>query len=84
MEYNNPKNKDKIKEINKFGLDYEKGRPNYLLEAFKWSLVVIVAIFIALVLRAYVFEWVVVDGPSMENTLYSRQVLFVNKIVYTF
>ncbi|MEN2776959.1 signal peptidase I [Acetivibrio clariflavus] len=84
MEYNNSKNKDKVKEMDKFGLDYEKERPNYLIEAFKWSLVVIVAIFIALILRAYVFEWVVVEGPSMENTLYSRQVLFVNKIVYTF
>lgn len=85
MEYtNNPKNKAKVKEPDKFGLDYEKEKPNYLIEALKWCLVVIIAVFIALVLRAYVFEWVVVEGPSMENTLYSRQVLFVNKIVYTF
>lgn len=85
MEFtNNPKNKEKDKEFDKFGISYENEKPNYMIEALKWSLVVIVAIFIALVLRAYVFEWVVVEGPSMENTLYSRQVLFVNKIVYSF
>lgn len=81
---NNPKNSDRTKELDKFGIDFEKEKPNYLIEAFKWSLVVIISIFIALVLRAYVFEWVVVEGPSMENTLYSRQVLFVNKIRYNF
>lgn len=85
MEFtNNPKNKDKAKEFDKFGINYENEKPNYLTESLKWCLVVIIAIFIALVLRAYVFEWVVVEGPSMENTLYSRQVLFVNKILYSF
>jgi len=29
-----------------------------------------------------VFEWVVVQGQSMENTLYNNEVLFVSKLNY--
>lgn len=85
MEFtNNPENSDKGKELDKFGINYENEKPNYFKETLKWVLVVIISIFIALVLRAFVFEWVVVQGHSMENTLYNRQVLFVNKIGYVF
>jgi len=79
---NNPGNRDKEKELDKFGINYENEKPNYFKEALKWLLVVVVSVIIALVLRAFVFEWVVVQGQSMENTLYNRQVLFVNKIGY--
>lgn len=85
MEFtNSPKNRDKEKELDKFGINYENEKPNYFKETLKWILVVIFSIIIALVLRAFVFEWVVVQGQSMENTLYNKQVLFVNKMGYNF
>ena len=84
MEFTNNPNKDKEKELDKFGINYENEKPNYFKEIFKWLFVIIVSIIIALVLRSFVFEWVIVQGQSMENTLYNRQVLFVNKIGYTF
>lgn len=85
MEFtNNPENRDKDKELDKFGINYENEKPNYFIETLKWIFVVIISIIIALVLRAFVFEWVVVQGPSMENTLYNQQVLFVNKMRYNF
>lgn len=79
-------NQDKVQNNElekKFSVNYENEKPNYFKEILKWILVIIVSVFIALVLRAYVFEWVIVQGQSMENTLYNRQVLFVNKIGYT-
>lgn len=68
----------------KFGANFEAEKPNYFKEILKWIFVILIAVVIALILRAFVFEWVVVQGQSMENTLYSRQVLFVNKLEYKF
>ncbi|MFZ5988454.1 MAG: signal peptidase I [Bacillota bacterium] len=88
MEFNknsinlNKKHQEELEK--KFGANFEIQKPNYLKEVIKWILVIIVAIAIALVLRAFVFEWVVVQGQSMENTLYNRQVLFVNKLEYMY
>ena len=42
------------------------------------------AVIIALILRNFAFEWVVVSGQSMENSLYESQVLFVNKLGYIY
>jgi len=64
--------------------DVKAVKPNYLKEACKWLLLIIAAMFVALILRTYVFEWVVVDGKSMENTLHDEEVLFVSKINYRF
>lgn len=69
---------------NKFGNGYEVEKPNYLYAILTWVFVIVLSVFIALLLRAYVFEWVIVDGQSMENTLYNRQVLLVNKIEYKY
>ncbi len=80
-----PDNQDDIHDNGleeKFAVNYENEKPNYFKELLKWIMVIIVSVFIALVLRAYVFEWVIVQGQSMENTLYNHQVLFVNKIGY--
>ena len=68
----------------KFGSGFEAQKPNYLKEVFKWFFVVIVAVVIALILRAHVFEWVIVQGHSMEKTLYDKQVLFINKLEYRY
>ncbi|WP_010250374.1 signal peptidase I [Acetivibrio cellulolyticus] len=86
MEFNkNPENQDKAydKELEKkFGVNYENEKPNFTKELLKWLLVIVVSVIIALMLRAFVFEWVIVQGQSMENTLYNHQVLFVDKIGY--
>jgi signal peptidase I len=82
MDFNNIENQDKDKKFEKFDVKSEDRKPNYLYEFFKWFLFIIVSIIITLVIRAFVFEWVIVQGRSMENTLYDRQVLYVNKIGY--
>lgn len=84
MDFSNMENQDKENKLKKFDLKYKDKKPNYLFEFFKWFLFIIVSIIITLVIRAFVFEWVIVQGRSMENTLYDRQVLFVNKIGYKF
>lgn len=42
----------------------------------------IMALLLALVIKAFVIETVQVDGPSMEPTLVTGQRLFINKVVY--
>ena len=68
----------------KFGVGYEAQKPNYLKEIVKWIVVIIISVLLALLLRAFVFEWVIIQGQSMENTIYNKQVLFINKIEYSF
>lgn len=68
----------------KFGPGLDVKRPNLFKEFIKWILVISGAVFVALFLRSFVFEWVIVDGASMENTLYNRQVLFIDKFDYIF
>jgi len=58
----------------KFGTNFQAEKPKYFKEIVKWILLIVVALFTALLLRAYVFEWVVVQGQSMENTLYNNEV----------
>ncbi|UOR13180.1 signal peptidase I [Halobacillus amylolyticus] len=43
---------------------------------------VLLALLLALVLRSYLFASYVVDGESMEPTLYDGNLLMVNKVVY--
>lgn len=64
----------------KFGTNFHAEKPKYFKEIVKWICIIIIALLTALLLRAYVFEWVVVQGKSMENTLYTDQVLFVSKL----
>jgi signal peptidase I len=66
----------------KFGTEPLNGKPNYKKEFIRWLLWIILLLFIALLTKAYVFEWVLVDGSSMENTLEDHQTLFVNKLAY--
>lgn len=46
--------------------------------------VVAFSLLLALLIRAFVMQVVVVDGPSMEPTLLSGQRLIINKLVYRF
>ncbi|NLD51021.1 MAG: signal peptidase I [Clostridiaceae bacterium] len=80
--YTDIKSEQELKK--KFGSGFEVDKPNYLSAIMVWALVIVLSVVIALILRAYVFEWVIVDGQSMENTLYNRQVLFINKLEYKY
>lgn len=63
---------------------YTEKKPRYLKEILQWILVALLAFAVAISIRAYVFEFVVVDGPSMENTLFTGQRLLVYKLGYEF
>ncbi|HLQ73903.1 MAG TPA: signal peptidase I [Bacillota bacterium] len=56
-----------------------KSSNNSLLE---WSKVIIVALALAFLVRTFLFTPIVVDGPSMQPTLYDRDQMIVNKITY--
>ncbi|HHY44576.1 MAG TPA: signal peptidase I [Firmicutes bacterium] len=45
---------------------------------------VLIALLIAILVRAFVIERFLVDGPSMEPTLWDSQSLLVNKLAYKF
>lgn len=53
-------------------------------EVATWILTLALAAILALGIRAYVFEIVRVEGPSMEPTLQSGQMLLVTKFDYMF
>ncbi|MDI3316468.1 MAG: signal peptidase I [Bacillota bacterium] len=57
----------------------ERGRP--VRDALE---VILVALLIAVGVRAFVLEAFVVEGPSMEPTLYSEERLLVFKLAYLF
>ena len=44
-----------------------------------WVICILTAVVVALLLRLFVFELVLVDGPSMQPTLYSNQTVVVEK-----
>ena len=48
----------------------------------QWVCIVIIALLISLLIRGYVFEFVTVEGPSMQNTMFSGQRLIVYKLGY--
>jgi len=60
----------------------EKNKNGIVVEFFQWIKVILTAIVIALVVRAFLFEPVIVLGSSMENTLFSNERLIVSKITY--
>ena len=49
-----------------------------------WVLSIIIAVVVALLLRFFVFEFIRVDGKSMEPTLYSNEYVFMEKVSYWF
>lgn len=55
-----------------------------LKEVFQWVFSIGIALVVALAIRAYVFEPVLVDGHSMDNTLADGQRLFQYKLGYKF
>lgn len=49
-----------------------------------WLISLAAAIVIALALRFFVFEFIRVDGPSMEPTLYTDEYVFMERVTYWF
>ena len=60
----------------------EKKKKSVKREIFEWILTVVVAVLIALPIRAFIFELVRVDGGSMDNTLANGEIMFVTKYDY--
>jgi signal peptidase I len=56
---------------------------NWKKEVFEWAEAIIIAVVIAFIIRTFFFTLVLVDGPSMENTLHTGDRLFVNRFRYT-
>ncbi|HBN82464.1 MAG TPA: signal peptidase I [Clostridiales bacterium] len=61
----------------KLGRNKETG---ILYEIWQWIKAILAAVIIALVIRGFVFEPVLVDGPSMEPTLYTGEKLILYKL----
>lgn len=59
-------------------------KDNRRREAKGWVISLVAAVVIALVLRFFVFEFIRVDGPSMEPTLYTDEYVFTEKVTYWF
>lgn len=45
---------------------------------------VVIALIVALFVRTFLFSPIIVDGPSMQPTLYSKDQMIVDKITYRF
>ena len=60
----------------------EKKEKSLTREILEWILTIVVAIAIALPIRAFGFELVRVDGESMDNTLANGEIMFVTKYDY--
>lgn len=53
-------------------------------EVKDWLISIVVAVVLAFLIRQFVVELYIVDGPSMRPTLQSQQRLVVNKFIYSF
>lgn len=57
---------------------------NRTKELYDWLKAIIIAALIALLVRTFLFSPIIVDGPSMQPTLYDRDQMIVNKFIYKF
>ena len=51
-------------------------------EAKDWIVSIVVAVVLAFLIREFIVELYIVDGPSMQPTLQSQERLVVNKFIY--
>ena len=51
-------------------------------EWMDWIKLIVVALIIALIVRKFFFSPIIVDGPSMQPTLYDQDKMIVNKFIY--
>lgn len=64
--------------------DKTSKKNNIFKEIIQWISVIALAVVIALLVRGFVFEFVLVDGPSMQNTMFTGERLLVYKLGYEF
>ncbi len=57
-----------------------KGTNNW----YDWIKAFVIALLLALIVRKFFFSPIIVDGPSMQPTLYDRDQMIVNKFIYNF
>lgn len=53
-------------------------------ERTAWFKIIIIALIFAVIVRKFIFSPIIVDGPSMQPTLYDRDQMVVNKFIYHF
>lgn len=53
-------------------------------EWLSWIKIIVFALIFALVVRKFLFSPIIVDGPSMQPTLYTQDQMIVNKLHYHF
>ncbi|HLS07215.1 MAG TPA: signal peptidase I [Bacillota bacterium] len=53
-------------------------------EWYEWTKALLIAFAIAFIIRMFLFSPIIVDGPSMQPTLYDRDRMIVNKFIYRF
>ncbi len=53
-------------------------------EARDWIVSIVIAVVLAFLIRTFIVELYIVDGPSMRPTLESHERLVVNKFIYRF
>jgi signal peptidase I len=63
-------------------VEQPKARPSGARVFFDWVIVVLVALFVAFVVRTFVLAHFVVEGESMYSTLDTGDRVFVNKLSY--
>jgi|SRR5699024_1269937 len=51
-------------------------------EWFDWIRLFVIALVFALIVRKFFFSPIIVDGPSMQPTLYDQDQMIVNKFIY--
>ena len=61
----------------------EKRKKSTAREILEWILTFIVAVMIALPIRAFAFELLRVEGESMDDTLANGEIMFVSKLDYS-
>ena len=62
----------------------EEKKKMIIKETISWILTLGSAVIIALCIRGFIFEPVIVDGHSMQDTLQDRELMFVTKFDYIF
>jgi signal peptidase I len=62
-----------------------KNKPeDYVREILQWIKAIVLAVIVSLIIRGFVFETVLVEGSSMENTLTTGDRLILYKLGYYF
>ncbi len=64
--------------------DAKQNKQNRNRETASWVFSLLAAVVIAFALRLFIFEFIHVDGPSMQPTLQDEEYVFMEKVTYWF